>query len=153
MLSNVPNLAFCVGYSNAPWGLRADLASNFVCRLQNYMDRHEYRTCVPACDTSALDSKPLLEPDLRIRHARGSQPAEAINHTAVVYTAKLLSRRVLDEDALHRRRHPPVRPACPTSGPHVSLGVALDKARGRCKAIDLLGMREPRFGRPACLSG
>jgi monooxygenase len=61
MLSNVPNLAFCVGYSNAPWGLRADLASTFVCRLLNYMDRHGYRTCVPACDTSALDSKPLLD--------------------------------------------------------------------------------------------
>jgi cation diffusion facilitator CzcD-associated flavoprotein CzcO len=61
MLSNVPNLAFCVGYTNASWGLRADLASTFVCRLLNYMDRHGYGTCVPACDTSSLDSKPLLD--------------------------------------------------------------------------------------------
>jgi cation diffusion facilitator CzcD-associated flavoprotein CzcO len=61
MLSNVPNLAFAVGYTNASWGLRADLASTFVCRLLNYMDRHHYRTCVPACDTSSLDSKPLLD--------------------------------------------------------------------------------------------
>jgi cation diffusion facilitator CzcD-associated flavoprotein CzcO len=61
MLSNVPNFAFCVGYTNAAWGLRADLASTFVCRLLNYMDRHGYQTCVPACDTSSLDSKPLLD--------------------------------------------------------------------------------------------
>jgi cation diffusion facilitator CzcD-associated flavoprotein CzcO len=61
MLSNVPNFAFCVGYTNASWGLRADLASNFACRLLNYMDRHGYRTCVPVCNTSSLDSKPLLD--------------------------------------------------------------------------------------------
>jgi cation diffusion facilitator CzcD-associated flavoprotein CzcO len=61
MLSNVPNFAFCVGYTNASWGLRADLASAFVCRLLNHMDRHRYRSCLPACDTSSLDSKPLLD--------------------------------------------------------------------------------------------
>jgi cation diffusion facilitator CzcD-associated flavoprotein CzcO len=61
MLSNVPNFAFCVGYTNASWGLRADLASTFVCRLLNHMDRHGYRTCVPACDAFPLDSKPLLD--------------------------------------------------------------------------------------------
>jgi cation diffusion facilitator CzcD-associated flavoprotein CzcO len=61
MLSNVPNFAFCVGYTNASWGLRADLASTFVCRLLNHMDRHGYRTCIPTCDTSSLDSKPLLD--------------------------------------------------------------------------------------------
>ena len=61
MLSNVPNFAFCVGYTNASWGLRADLASTFVCRLLNHMDRHRYRTCLPACDTASLDSKPLLD--------------------------------------------------------------------------------------------
>ncbi len=33
MLSGVPNLAFCFGYTNASWTLRADLSSRFVCRL------------------------------------------------------------------------------------------------------------------------
>ncbi|HZD33291.1 MAG TPA: NAD(P)/FAD-dependent oxidoreductase, partial [Candidatus Angelobacter sp.] len=33
MLSNVPNFAFCVGYTNASWTLRADLSSIFVCRV------------------------------------------------------------------------------------------------------------------------
>jgi cation diffusion facilitator CzcD-associated flavoprotein CzcO len=61
MLSNVPNFAFCIGYTNASWTLRADLASTFVCRLLNHMDRHSYRTCQPTCDPSALDAKPLLD--------------------------------------------------------------------------------------------
>lgn len=60
MLSNVPNFAFCIGYTNASWTLRADLASTFVCRLLNYMERRGYRTCVPACDSPAMESRPLL---------------------------------------------------------------------------------------------
>jgi cation diffusion facilitator CzcD-associated flavoprotein CzcO len=60
LLSNVPNFAFCVGYTNASWTLRADLASIFVCRLLNHMDRKGYRTCMPECDPASLKAKPLL---------------------------------------------------------------------------------------------
>lgn len=61
MLGNVPNFAFCVGYTNASWTLRADLSSLYVCRLLNHMSQRGYRTCVPQCDPSALDPKPLLD--------------------------------------------------------------------------------------------
>jgi cation diffusion facilitator CzcD-associated flavoprotein CzcO len=61
MLSNVPNFAFCVGYTNASWTLRADLASTFVCRLLNHMDRRGYQSCKPACDPASLKAKPLLD--------------------------------------------------------------------------------------------
>jgi monooxygenase len=60
MLSNVPNFAFCIGYTNASWTLRADLASTFVCRVLNHMDRCGYRTCKPVCDPTSLDARPLL---------------------------------------------------------------------------------------------
>ncbi len=60
MVSNVPNFAFCVGYTNASWTLRADLASTFVCRLLNYMDRHHYGVCKPVCDPQSMQMKPLL---------------------------------------------------------------------------------------------
>jgi cation diffusion facilitator CzcD-associated flavoprotein CzcO len=60
LLGNVPNFAFCVGYTNASWTLRADLASTFVCRLLNYMDRNDYSSCTPMCDAAALEPKPLL---------------------------------------------------------------------------------------------
>jgi cation diffusion facilitator CzcD-associated flavoprotein CzcO len=35
MLDGVPNLAFAIGYTNASWTLRADLISDYVCRLLN----------------------------------------------------------------------------------------------------------------------
>jgi monooxygenase len=61
MLSNVPNFAFCIGYTNASWTLRADLASTFVCRLLRHMDRHGYRTCMPVGNLASLRAKPLLQ--------------------------------------------------------------------------------------------
>src|SRR4051812_36365901 len=60
MLSNVPNFAFCIGYTNASWTLRADLASTFVCRVLRHMDRRGYRTCMPVCDPAMMESRPLL---------------------------------------------------------------------------------------------
>lgn len=38
MLSGLPNLAMWFGYTNASWTLKADLTSEFVCRLLNHMD-------------------------------------------------------------------------------------------------------------------
>jgi monooxygenase len=61
MLGNVPNMAFCVGYTNASWTLRADLSSLFVCRLMNYMDGHGYHQVEPKADHEALQPPvPLL---------------------------------------------------------------------------------------------
>lgn len=61
MLGNVPNMAFCVGYINASWTLRADLSSLFVCRLLNYMDEHGYRQVAPKADDAVLQPPlPLL---------------------------------------------------------------------------------------------
>ncbi len=61
MLSNVPNFAFCIGYTNASWTLRADLASTYVCRVLNHMARHGFATCQPACVPASLEPKPLLD--------------------------------------------------------------------------------------------
>lgn len=47
MLSGVPNLAMIVGYTNASWTLKADLTSEHICRLLNYMDRYDYDYCTP----------------------------------------------------------------------------------------------------------
>ena len=37
MLEGVPNMALVFGYTNASWTLKADIASEFVCRLLNHM--------------------------------------------------------------------------------------------------------------------
>jgi monooxygenase len=60
MLSGVPNLAFCVGYTNASWSLRADLASRYVTRLINHMSRSGQAICIPTCDEPAMKPEPLI---------------------------------------------------------------------------------------------
>lgn len=47
MLSDVPNLAFVFGYTNASWTLRADLISAYVCRLINYLDEYDLGSATP----------------------------------------------------------------------------------------------------------
>lgn len=60
MLSNVPNCAVCAGYANASWTLRAELSAEFVCRLLDHMERHNYARCVPRCDLDTAQARPLL---------------------------------------------------------------------------------------------
>jgi monooxygenase len=50
MLSGVPNFAYIIGYTNASWTLKADLACEYVTRLLRYMNEHGYRTVVPERD-------------------------------------------------------------------------------------------------------
>jgi monooxygenase len=61
MCSDVPNLAFAIGYTNASWTLKADLASEYVCRLLNFMDEHGYATCCPRKNDPNLRAEPLLD--------------------------------------------------------------------------------------------
>jgi monooxygenase len=60
MLGGVPNMAFTVGYTNASWTLKADLTSEYVCRLLRHMDAHGYRRCVPEVDPNVTE-QPLLD--------------------------------------------------------------------------------------------
>ena len=48
MFSGVPNMASVFGYINASWTLRADLISEYVCRLINHMDETGTRQCLPS---------------------------------------------------------------------------------------------------------
>lgn len=60
MLNNVPNMAFAIGYTNASWTLKADLSSQYVCRLINYMDQHHYISCMPVIKTRQRD-EPIMD--------------------------------------------------------------------------------------------
>lgn len=61
MLSDVPNLAWCVGYTNASWTLRADLTTQNVCRLLDFMDRHGHDVVMPHAEPGDADRRPLLD--------------------------------------------------------------------------------------------
>jgi monooxygenase len=60
MLSDVPNLAVVIGYTNASWTLKADLICEYVCRLLSHMDRIGARQCTPRRDGSEVGEMPLL---------------------------------------------------------------------------------------------
>jgi cation diffusion facilitator CzcD-associated flavoprotein CzcO len=47
MYANIPNLDQTFGYVNASWTLRADLNSEFVCRVLKTMDEKQAKVCVP----------------------------------------------------------------------------------------------------------
>ena len=47
MFSNVPNLSAVFGYLNASWTLRADLNSEFVCKVLNQMDQVGAQSATP----------------------------------------------------------------------------------------------------------
>jgi cation diffusion facilitator CzcD-associated flavoprotein CzcO len=47
MCSDVPNMAFAIGYTNASWTLKCDLTAEYVCRLLAYMDAKGYAQCCP----------------------------------------------------------------------------------------------------------
>ncbi len=61
MLSDVPNFAFTIGYTNASWTLKADLVADYVCRLLAHMDEHGHREvrAVPDPDVRPTPFMPL----------------------------------------------------------------------------------------------
>ncbi len=61
MLSDVPNFAFTVGYTNASWTLKCDLSCRFVTKVLNYMDEKKYSVCIPRFDSTKFESEPLLD--------------------------------------------------------------------------------------------
>jgi monooxygenase len=60
MLSDVPNFAFTIGYTNASWTLKADLTAEYVCRLLRHMDAGGYEICKPHLDREPAET-PLLD--------------------------------------------------------------------------------------------
>ena len=60
MLSDVPNFAFIIGYSNASWTLKADLVCQYVVRLLKHMDKHGHEVVVPRI-ADELHPEPVMD--------------------------------------------------------------------------------------------
>jgi monooxygenase len=61
MFSGVPNFAITFGYTNASWTLKADLVSEFVCRVLNYMDAKAFDTVEPQHPSDDVDEFPFMD--------------------------------------------------------------------------------------------
>jgi monooxygenase len=59
MISGVPNMAYVFGYFRSSWTLRADLVSEFVCRLLAHMEQQGTTVVVPTLRPEDADM-PLL---------------------------------------------------------------------------------------------
>ncbi|HEX7825215.1 MAG TPA: NAD(P)/FAD-dependent oxidoreductase, partial [Mycobacterium sp.] len=61
MISDIPNFAFIIGYTNNAWTLKVDLVADYLCRLLAHMDRHGYETVTPVPDNTASPRRPYIE--------------------------------------------------------------------------------------------
>jgi cation diffusion facilitator CzcD-associated flavoprotein CzcO len=95
MFGDVPNLAVCVGYVNASWTLRADLASRYVCRLIDHMDRHGWRVAVPRPPEGMVGSPLLPLSSGYVARAAGLLPRQGDRAPWLMRQNYLLDRRDL----------------------------------------------------------
>lgn len=60
MLDDVPNAAWCVGYTNASWTLGADLTAQSFAKLMAYMDSHGYTHAYPHLGDVDMPEQPAF---------------------------------------------------------------------------------------------
>ncbi|MGP0089575.1 MAG: flavin-containing monooxygenase [Xanthobacteraceae bacterium] len=60
MFSDVPNLAYALGYTNASWTLKCELTSAYVCRLINHMAARGYAWCTPRRRDASIIEEPAV---------------------------------------------------------------------------------------------
>ena len=73
MLEEVPNLFWCVGYTNASWTLRADMTARATAKLLAHMKSHNYTHAYPHLGGEPMPDKPAWDIEagyvLRAPHA------------------------------------------------------------------------------------
>ena len=110
MLQDLPNLAAIVGYTNAAWTLKADLACHYVCRLLNYMDAHNYKACVPKRTENNMNTVPIIDfTSGYIQRALDKLPKQGDQHPwrlnqNYIRDRKILKRDKINDASLHFER-------------------------------------------------
>ena len=61
MLEDVPNLIWCIGYTNASWTLRADITARATAKLLEYMKANGYTHAYPHPVGGAMPEKPTWD--------------------------------------------------------------------------------------------
>jgi cation diffusion facilitator CzcD-associated flavoprotein CzcO len=104
MFSNLPNLAVVFGYLNASWTLRADINSDYVCRVLNHMRATGSDIATPVL-TSA-DEDRIVEDDIfdfssgYIQRGKAIMPKNAIDYPWRLNQEYVVDRKRMASDPL-----------------------------------------------------
>jgi cation diffusion facilitator CzcD-associated flavoprotein CzcO len=61
LIEDLPNIAWCIGYTNASWTLRADMTAKAFAKLLAYMDSHGYTHAYPHRGDEPIAEKPAFD--------------------------------------------------------------------------------------------
>ncbi len=118
MFSGVPNFAITFGYTNASWTLKADLVSEFVCRLLNYMDANGFDTVEPQHPGDAVDELPFMDfnpgyfqRSMHLLPKSGSRAPWRLKQNYFM-DLQLIRRGKVDDEALHFAKKPAALAVC-----------------------------------------
>jgi monooxygenase len=111
MFSGIPNFAITFGYTNASWTLKADLVSEFVCRVLNYMDDNGFDRVVPEHPGASVDELPFMDfaPGYFLRAVdqlpkSGSKAPWRLKQNYFL-DLRLIRQGKVDDEALHFTKH------------------------------------------------
>lgn len=60
LIEDVPNFAYLFGYTNAPWTLKIDLSSDYICRLINELDIRQMTAVKPVAPANEKTSNSIV---------------------------------------------------------------------------------------------
>ena len=121
MLSDVPNFAFIVGYTNSSWTLKVGLLCEHFCRMLAHMDQHGYAVVRPRLPSPDMPTRPLLDFGAGyVQRALSQLPRQGTsgpwvmamdpNHDAQVLRHGPVADPCLVFDTASRPRHPVAAP-------------------------------------------
>ncbi|MDT5301204.1 MAG: monooxygenase [Mycobacterium sp.] len=111
MFSGIPNFAITFGYTNASWTLKADLVSEFVCRVLNYMDANGFDNVVPEHPGDSVDELPFMDftpgyfqRSMHLLPKSGSRAPWRLKQN-YFFDLRLIRQGKVDDEALHFTKH------------------------------------------------
>ncbi|MEO9138161.1 MAG: NAD(P)/FAD-dependent oxidoreductase [Jatrophihabitans sp.] len=104
LLEGVPNAAMIFGYVNASWTLKADISSEYICRLLTHMDEHGWNQVVVHAVDSDRDEGSVLGAlnSGYVRRGNDHMPRQGTNGPWKVrhnylHDAPMLTRKPIDD--------------------------------------------------------
>ncbi|MFO0686941.1 MAG: NAD(P)/FAD-dependent oxidoreductase [Sandaracinus sp.] len=100
MLEDVPNLVLAFGYTNASWTLKADLTSEYVCRLLQHLRRSGKRRATPVRDAGVTPEPFLTFSSGYVQRALSILPQQGNKRPWRLYMNYLLDTLTIRHDRL-----------------------------------------------------